>query len=70
MAGSNSKRKRNKKCKPPGVNSGGNRRGARKARLSESDKAMLGKGIFDRMEHVWAKEAREQKPKKDPRREG
>lgn len=64
MAGSNSKKKRDKPCKPRGVPSGGNRRGARKAHLSESDKAMLGKGIFDRLAHQRAVEEKNAKTKK------
>jgi hypothetical protein len=64
MASGNSKKKRNKPCKPPGVSSKGTGRGARKAHLSESDKAMLGKGVFDRIAHQRALEERAFKTRK------
>lgn len=64
MAGSNSKKKRDKPCKPRGVPSGGRRRGARRAHLSESDKAMLGKGVFDRLAHQRSVEEKAAKAKK------
>ena len=64
MASGNSKKKRNKPCKPPGVPSKGTGRGARKAHLSESDKAMLGKGVFDRIAHQRDMEERQAKAKR------
>lgn len=48
MAGSNRKRKRDKPCKPRGVDSKGIH-GATKHRLTEVQKVLLGKGVFARI---------------------
>ena len=46
------KRKRNKPCKPRGVDSRGLRRGARPTRQAELEKVLAGKGQYASIESV------------------
>lgn len=46
MAGSNRKKKRDKKCKPRGTNSGGVHGGGGKTNLTTVQKALMGGGVI------------------------